>query len=189
MSVPWGNNATLAHHRSRPPVAQTKTSRPPLTWTPNSRLYKNSGDAMLRTWWGKLCFFDGIIKLVVLPFIYYVCFWVYCCVLVVLEAQLQLPARKGNRNHSMISLKKIFFWQGDNKEQCSTNSSGIESERTYTSTKNTINKISIKSGDSPNKLANFAMQEKEIQILEKPSPKTESEVCSFLLSVYAMMML
>ncbi|XP_050740437.1 coronin-1A-like isoform X4 [Eriocheir sinensis] len=66
---------------------------------------------------------------------------------------------------------------GDNKEQCSTNSSGIESERTYTSTstKNTINKITIKSGDSP-KMSNYALQqEKEIQILDKPSPKTESE--------------
>ncbi|XP_045125673.1 coronin-1A-like isoform X2 [Portunus trituberculatus] len=65
---------------------------------------------------------------------------------------------------------------GDNKEQCSTNSSGIESEKTYTSTKNTINKMNIKSGDSPNKLTNYAMQEKEIEILEKPSPKTESEL-------------
>ncbi|XP_050740436.1 coronin-1A-like isoform X3 [Eriocheir sinensis] len=67
---------------------------------------------------------------------------------------------------------------GDNKEQCSTNSSGIESERTYTSTstKNTINKITIKSGDSP-KMSNYALQqEKEIQILDKPSPKTESEL-------------
>ncbi|KAK8394547.1 hypothetical protein O3P69_006598 [Scylla paramamosain] len=64
---------------------------------------------------------------------------------------------------------------GDNKEQCSTNSSGIESEKTYTSTKNTINKMNIKSGDSPHKLTSYAMQEKEIEILEKPSPKTESE--------------
>ena len=81
----------------------------------------------------------------------------------------------------------MFYWQGDNKEQCSTNSSGIESEKTYTSTKNTINKMN-KSGDSPNKLTSYAMQEKEIEILEKPSPKTESEVCSwFYLHCYLML--
>ncbi|XP_042237872.1 coronin-1A-like isoform X1 [Homarus americanus] len=62
----------------------------------------------------------------------------------------------------------------DNKEQCSTSSSGIECEKT--STKNTINKISIKTGDSPNKLVNYGMQEMEIQIVDKPSPKSESEL-------------
>lgn len=69
-----------------------------------------------------------------------------------------------------------YLQQGDNKEQCSTTSSGIESEKIMISAKNTINKINIKSGDSPNKLAHYSMPEKEIQILEKPSPKTESEV-------------
>ncbi|XP_068250444.1 coronin-2B-like [Palaemon carinicauda] len=57
----------------------------------------------------------------------------------------------------------------DNKEQSSTSSSGFESERT--STRNTINKINV----SPSKLSHLSMQEKEIEILEKPSPKTESE--------------
>lgn len=45
------SNLSIAHRRSRLPVAQTKTSRPQLTWTPNSRLCRNFGDAMLRIWW------------------------------------------------------------------------------------------------------------------------------------------
>ncbi|XP_063601798.1 coronin-1A-like isoform X1 [Penaeus indicus] len=60
----------------------------------------------------------------------------------------------------------------DNKEQSSTTSSGIESERASTTTRNIINKISTR--DSPNKLSQ-RMEEKEIEILDKPSPKTESE--------------
>ncbi|KAK4313656.1 hypothetical protein Pmani_015011 [Petrolisthes manimaculis] len=59
---------------------------------------------------------------------------------------------------------------GDNKEQCSNSSSvGGESERT----KNTINRLNMKPGDSPTRLLD---QEKEMQILDKPSPKTESEL-------------
>ncbi|XP_066983906.1 coronin-1A-like isoform X4 [Macrobrachium rosenbergii] len=57
----------------------------------------------------------------------------------------------------------------DNKEQSSTSSSGFESEKT--TARNTINKINV----SPSKLSHLSMQEKEIEILEKPSPKTESE--------------
>ncbi|XP_066983917.1 coronin-1A-like isoform X15 [Macrobrachium rosenbergii] len=58
----------------------------------------------------------------------------------------------------------------DNKEQSSTSSSGFESEKT--TARNTINKINV----SPSKLSHLSMQEKEIEILEKPSPKTESEL-------------
>ncbi|KAK7080135.1 hypothetical protein SK128_009405 [Halocaridina rubra] len=58
----------------------------------------------------------------------------------------------------------------DNKEQSSTSSSGFESEKI--STRNTVNKINM----SPSKLSHLSMQEKEIDLLEKPSPKTESEL-------------
>lgn len=82
-------------------------------------------------------------------------------------------------SHSAVTVFIVLHPQGDNKEQCSNSSSvGGESERT----RNTINRLNMKPGDSPTRLLD---QEKEMQILDKPSPKTESEVSTPLSCSYS----